>query len=83
MILFFSCDKNKESVFMNIQSKKREEKVRDIDFTNPAINRIIHYSNLLNDSSDFFRDNGVTDFSQINSANGFQIIDPLNNEVFL
>lgn len=68
---------------MNIQSKKREEKVRDIEFTNPTISRIICYSNLLNDKSDFFKDNGVTDFSQINSSIGLQTIDPLSNEVFL
>lgn len=68
---------------MNIQNKKRDEKVRDIDFTNPSINRIIHYSNLLNEKSEFFKDNGVTDFSQINSAEGFQIIDSFSNEIFL
>ena len=68
---------------MNIQNKKKEEKVRDIDFTNPAINRIVHYTNLLNDKSEFFQDNGVTDFLQIDSSNGFQIIDSFNNEIFL
>lgn len=68
---------------MNIQSKKKEEKVRDIDLTNPTINRIVHYSNLLNDKTEFFKDNGVTDFSQIESAFGFQSIDQFNNEIFL
>jgi len=68
---------------MNIQNKKRNENVRDIDFINPSINRIIHYSNLLNERSEFFKDNGVTDFSQINSAKGFQIVDSFNNEIFL
>ncbi len=68
---------------MNIQNKKREEKVRDIDFTNPAINRTIHYSNILNDRDNFFKDNGVTDFSQIESSNGFHSINKLSNEIFI
>jgi len=68
---------------MNIQNIKKEEKVRDIDFTNPTINRIVHYSNLFSEKSEFFKDNGVTDFLQIDSSNGFQIMDPFNNEIFL
>lgn len=68
---------------MNIQNKKKEEKVRDMEFTNPTINRMIYYSNLLNEKSEFFKDNGVIDFSQIETAKGFQIIDPFNIEMFL
>lgn len=68
---------------MSIHSKKVEEKVRDIDFTNPTINRIFNYSNILNDQSEFLKDNGVTDFSLIDSLNGIQIIDPFNSQTFL
>lgn len=68
---------------MNIHSRKAEEKVRDIDFTNPAINRIFNYSNILNDQCEFLKDNGVTDFSLIDSLDGIQIIDPFNSQNFL
>lgn len=68
---------------MNIQNKKKEEKVRDFEFTNPTINRIVHYTNLLNETDDFLRDNGVTDFSQITSSKGIQIINSSNSEILL
>ena len=68
---------------MNIQNKKKEEKVRDVDFTNPTINRIVHYSNLLNEKSDFFKDNGITYFSQIESCKEIKLTSSYNSEIFL
>lgn len=68
---------------MNIQSKKKEEKVRDVDFTNPTINRIVHYTNLLNEKNDFFKDNGITDFSQIESCKEIKLTNSYNSEIFL
>lgn len=68
---------------MNIKNKRKEEKIRNIDYTNQTINRIVHYSNLLNETDNFFKDNGVSDFSQINSSKGLQIINPTNSEILL
>jgi len=64
-------------------NNKLKEKVRDIDFTNPTINRLVQYSNLLSEQIDFIKDNGVKDFSLFNSSNKIQTINPFNNETFL
>jgi len=68
---------------MSFNNTKLKEKVRDIDFTNPTINRLVHYSNLLSEQIDFIKDNGVKDFSLFNSSNKIQTINPFNNETFL
>lgn len=68
---------------MSLNTTKLKEKVRDIDFTNPTINRLVHYSNLLLEQSDFIKDNGVKDFSLFDSSNKTQTINPFINETFL
>ena len=52
--------------------RKIEEKVRDIDYKNTSINRLIIYSNLLIESNSSFRDNAVTDLAFIDSMSGIK-----------
>ena len=60
-----------------------EEKVRDIDFTNPTINRLVYYANLLSEQCEFIKDNGVRDLALLNSSKEIQTIDPFHNQIFL
>ncbi len=60
-----------------------DEKIRDIDFTNPAINRLVHYSNILLEQIQYLKDNGVKDFSLINDTNKIHGITPFDKEPFL
>lgn len=68
---------------MGFHNTKLREKVRDIDFTNHAINRFAHYSNFLSGQIDVIKDNGVKDFSLFISSRKVQTIDPYNNQTFL
>ena len=68
---------------MSFHITKLEEKVRDIDFTNPTINRLAHYSNILSEQVEFIKDNGVKDFSLLDSSSKIQEIDPFSNGNFL
>ncbi len=55
-----------------IIQRKIEEKVRDVDYTNPSINRLTIYSNLLMEGNQTFRDNAVTDLAFIDCVNGIK-----------
>lgn len=68
---------------MNFSSINLKEKVRDVDFTNPTINRLAHYSNILEEKDGFIKDNAIRDFSLLNSSNKIQIIDPFDSQIFL
>lgn len=68
---------------MDIHDKRREEKVRDISFTNLSVNRIIHYTNILCEDDDFFKDNGISDFSIINNSNEIKFINASSNDIYL
>lgn len=68
---------------MYIHGKKLEEKVRDIGFTNLAIERVIHYSNIYCDYQHFFKDNGISDFAIINSFNKTRFVNTSNNDIYL
>lgn len=51
---------------MNIQKRVKEEKVRDVDFTNSSDNWLVCYSNILNSGCDFLKDNTINDFRLLN-----------------
>ncbi len=68
---------------MYIHGKKIEEKVRDVSYTNLAVNRIIHYSNILCDYEHFFKDNGISDFSIIDAFNETKFVNTSNNDIYL
>ena len=68
---------------MDIHDRKKEEKVRDISFTNSSVNRIIHYANILCDDNGFFKDNEVSDFSIIDNSNKARFINTSNNDIYI
>lgn len=68
---------------MNFHGTNLEEKVRDIDFTNPTINRMAHYTNILSEQCEIVKDNGVKDFSLFTSSDKIKAIDPFSNQIFL
>lgn len=55
-------------------NKKKEEKVTDVNFTNLAIEHIIHYTNILDVQNKFLKDNDMINFSSIDSFHEIQEI---------
>lgn len=68
---------------MNIQKRIKEEKVRNVDFTNQTINRFVCYSNILNGGCDFLKDNGINDFYLLNYIDDSDNTKLFDNESFL
>lgn len=64
-------------------NNNRTGKVRDMEFCNSTINRVDHYSNILSEQSKFITDNGIKDFSLINSSKKIQTISDCGNESFI
>ena len=68
---------------MDIKRTIKEEKVRNIDFTNQETNRLISYSNILTTGCKYLKDNGVTDFSLIDYINDTDKIKLIDEESFI
>lgn len=68
---------------MDIQRKVQEERIRNVDYTNQTINRLISYSNILTTGCSYLKDNGVTDFSLIDYINDSDKIRLIDEESFL
>lgn len=68
---------------MGLYSTNIEERVRDVELTNPTINRLTHYFNILSEEIEFLQDNGIKDFFLLNSSNKIQMIKPFHNKTSL
>ena len=68
---------------MDIKSKRFEEKIRDIDFTNQSINRYVAYSNILTTGCEYLKDNGVTSFFLIDYINDTDSAKLIDKESFI
>lgn len=47
---------------------------RSKEFCNSTVNRLTHYSNILAEQSEFINDNGIKDFSLVDSSKKVQMM---------